>query len=270
MASVFRVDILSARAAWLGAGWGRALECSSEYLCCFRPDCPCSSHGIPRASEGSCGQEAGERDKPVPCFEEAGPYAHFGGPRSGPSPSAGRLGCAESRRGRKESGSEAGPRHLRNNEQAPIHPPLASPSHHPHQALPPPLAASAAASENRSEPERKRFWQRTSCCGRSEPLMDGAARPLPPGQPALRTALRCPKHAQWGPGLAASGCRQKENTADFQGGISGYQSAQRGQTEADTSRNNEGDRRRKEERRARDPQWEQHAARGSTAQWLLP
>lgn len=33
------------------------------------------------------------------------------------------------------------------------------------------------------------------------------------GPPALQAALHCPKRVQWGPGLAASGGRQKEKTA---------------------------------------------------------
>lgn len=56
MAAVFRVDMLSARAALLGSGRAStrmALECSFQGLYCFHPELPCSS---PRTSCSLRGQ----------------------------------------------------------------------------------------------------------------------------------------------------------------------------------------------------------------------
>lgn len=163
---MFRVDILSARAAWLGSGWGWALECSFEYLYCFHPDCPCSHMASPEPRRAAVGRRHGERDKPAPCFKKAGPYAHFGGPRSRPSPSAGRLRCAGEPEGRKESGSEAGPRNLQNNERGSYSstscisfpPPPPGPAPAPSRPQPPP----AKTGQNQKEflAEDVMLWQK--------------------------------------------------------------------------------------------------------------
>lgn len=78
---------------------------------------PAHHMASPKPRRAAVGRRQGERDKPAPCFEEAGPYAHFGGPRSRPSPLAGHLRCAGEPDAKKEERSEAGPRNLQNNKR---------------------------------------------------------------------------------------------------------------------------------------------------------
>lgn len=90
-------------------------------------------------------------------------------------------------------------------------PPATPAPHRPRSRAP---AGLTAASESRSEPERKISLLRTPRCGRSEPLLS------PSG------GLSLPNPVPRGPGSGANGKRPP----DSQGCSHGYQSAQRGQT----------------------------------------
>lgn len=177
---MFRVDILSARAAWLGSGWGWALECSFEYLYCFHPDCPCSHMASPEPRRAAVGRRHGKGISRRPASRRPAhtPTLEAHGPDRAPRQVA--SGVLESQRGERRAGQKRAPGISKITNEAPIHLPPASPSRHPHQALPPPLAGLSRRQQKQVR-TRKSFWQRTSCCGRSEPLMDGAAWPVPPG-----------------------------------------------------------------------------------------